>query len=281
MYGYIRPYKSELRFREFDCYQGIYCGLCQALRDRYGIAARWTLSYDMTFLILLFMGLYEPEEIRKSDRCLAHPLQKRLFIQTAATTYAADMSVLLFHEKCLDDWHDEKNVSHRAAASLFHRSYQNAKNEYPEKATTIKMALQELHQYEQCKERNPDLPAGCFGRLLAEIFVWKDDIWKHDLYEMGFFLGKFIYLLDAYDDFEHDQKKGCYNPLLASAESIYNFDAYCQKMLEMMIAPCAAAFERLPILKYADILRNILYAGVWTQFRQITQRKQKKNQKEQ
>lgn len=278
MYGYVRVYKPELRFREFDQYQGCYCGLCESLHRQYGTVARWTLSYDMTFLILLLTGLYEPEDQTKESRCMAHPFQKRLHIQNDATEYAADMSILLYREKCMDDWMDEKKISRRTAAGILHHSYQKAKAKHPEKAAAIAKALQQLHQMEQENEPNPEFPAGCFGRLLAEIFAWKQDEWEQSLREIGFYLGKFIYLLDAYDDLKEDLKKGCYNPLLKLSESNADFDQNFEQMLQMMIASCAAMFERLPILKYADILRNILYAGVWAQFRQIRQKKQKENE---
>ena len=123
MYGYIRAYKPEMRFREYDIYHGCYCGLCDALHKRHGAAARWTLSYDMTFLILLLTGLYEPAEEKAERRCIAHPFHKSLHIQSEITAYAADMSILLFRDKCMDDWNDERKITRRAAAEMFRKSY--------------------------------------------------------------------------------------------------------------------------------------------------------------
>ena len=120
-----------------------------------------------------------------------------------------------------------------------------------------------------------DLPAGCFGAILGEIFAWKEDIWKESLFQIGFFLGKFVYLLDAYDDLEKDQKKNCYNPLRFLAAQEADFPKVCENLLRLMASSCAEEFERLPILKYADILRNILYAGIWTRF--YTKKKQEDN----
>lgn len=268
MYGYIRAYKPELRFREYDVYHACYCGLCEALHRQYGTAARWTLSYDMTFLILLLTGLYEPEEQQEQCRCMAHPFRKQMHLRSEVTSYAADMSILLFHDKCMDDWMDERKFSRRAAAGVLHHGYRLAQNKYPEKAKQITAQLDALHAMEKAGETNPELPAGCFGTLLGELFVWKDDIWENTLRDVGFYLGKFIYLLDAYDDLEHDRKKGCYNPLLSLSASDPAFHQTCERLLQMMMASCASAFERLPILKYDEILRNILYAGVWTQFYQ-------------
>ena len=95
------------------------------------------------------------------------------------------------------------------------------------------------------------------------VYVPKDDQWAASLSRIGFFLGKFIYILDAYDDLEEDIKKNHYNPF----KSICNeqgFDDRIKGMLQMMMAECSKEFEYLPILENAEILRNILYAGVWT-----------------
>ena len=105
--------------------------------------------------------------------------------------------------------------------------------------------------------------AGLFGRIMSVLFVPKDDQWAASLSRIGFFLGKFIYILDAYDDLEEDIKKNHYNPF----KSICNeqgFDDRIKGMLQMMMAECSKEFEYLPILENAEILRNILYAGVWT-----------------
>ncbi len=268
MYGYIRVYKPELKFREYDIYRACYCGLCDALHDNYSSIARWTLSYDMTFLILLLSGLYEPEEQSQECRCAAHPLHRQLHLRSEISDYAAGMSILLYHEKCMDDWLDERKISRKAAADVLRTAYCKARQIYPEKAVLIDKQLKELHEIEQKPAANPELPASCFGTLLGELFVWKQDEWADSLRKIGFYLGKYIYLLDAYDDLEKDRKKHCYNPLLPAYEQEFAFHENCEQLLRMMMAECAAEFERLPILKYADILRNVLYAGIWQSFYQ-------------
>ncbi len=279
MYGYIRAYKPELKFREYDTYHGYYCGLCGALHEQYGAPARWTLNYDMTFLILLLTGLYEPEEQNQMCRCVAHPLKKQMHLHSSITEYAADMSVLLYHEKCADDWADEKKWSRRMAGAVLHRSKQNVQKKYPEKSKAVMSYLQQLHNIEAQNESNPDLPAGCFGRLLGELFVWKHDEWETTLRQMGFYMGKFVYLMDAYDDILQDQKKGCYNPFSKLYETDPNFEQTCEQLLQMMMAECAKQFERLPIIQHVDILRNILYAGVWTEFYRIKQERASQKEK--
>ena len=113
---------------------------------------------------------------------------------------------------------------------------------------------------------------------MAELFVYRSDEWEEKLRRMGFFFGKFIYLMDAYEDIEDDLKKGRYNPLT----ELYKKDSFeedCQQILKMMMAETSRVFEMLPILTDAEILRNILYAGVWTRYGQIRCRR-KETEKE-
>lgn len=147
----------------------------------------------------------------------------------------------------------------------------------------MKKQLEELHKYEIAGETDLDRVAGCFGKLMEELFVYKKDCWEPTLREFGFFLGKFIYILDAYDDLEEDKKSGSYNPLL-TVEKRYGdkkeaFEQDVQQILTMMISNAAAAFERLPCIEDAQIIKNILYAGVWARYNKIQKEKQERNSK--
>lgn len=136
---------------------------------------------------------------------------------------------------------------------------------YKEKVELISWYLDELQQYEETGETNIDLVAGSFGKIMSVLFTPKDDQWAPILSRMGFFLGKFIYILDAYKDLEKDLKKGSYNPFKNICKD-EDFDDRIKQMLTMMMAACSKEFEFLPILDNANILRNILYAGVWTKY---------------
>ncbi len=114
---------------------------------------------------------------------------------------------------------------------------------------------------------------------MAEIFAYREDVWEPTLHRMGFYLGKFIYLMDAYDDVEDDVKKGNYNPF-AKDYIIKGFDDRIKNMLLLMMAETCREFEKLPIIKYADILRNILYSGVWCRFESISRKRREEREKE-
>ena len=137
--------------------------------------------------------------------------------------------------------------------------------------------------YEEKQEETLDLAAGAFGKLMAELFVYKEDMWEQELRNFGFYLGKFIYIMDAYDDLEEDLKTGSYNPLKAvkkNSKDDNDYENTVQQILVMMMAEATAAFEKLPLLWDSEILRNILYSGVWAKYNKKQKEKQEKQERD-
>lgn len=274
MFGYIAINKAEMKFKDFDIYHAYYCGLCKVLKEKYGKSGQLTLSYDMTFLIILLSGLYEPESEDMHVNCIAHPFQKHAARINAFTSYAADMNLILSYYKCIDDWKDEHQKKAYLNARLLHSKIDKLKARYPEKAALIADRLHQLSVCEKHNEQNLDKMAGLFGSIMAEIFTYRQDEWESSLRKFGFFLGKFIYLMDAFEDIDDDLANGCYNPL----REVYartDFNDYCKQILTMMIAECSREFEKLPILTHAEILRNILYSGVWSRYEAVCRKRNK------
>lgn len=322
MFGYVVVNKPELKFREFDVYRAYYCGLCHSLSKRHGLSGQLTLSYDMTFLVILLSSLYEPEHNVTSKRCIVHPLKRQNIISSEFTDYVADMNVILSYFKCLDDWHDDRSVLKLAYSKLLKKgsigknlnnvhatsdstadgsvaatqpsavddgsvaatqpnSDSNNQNSYftddsghlhispdysyKNKIEAISSLLDELGTREKMNETNVDVVAGLFGKIMQILFVPFDDIYAKGLGRMGFYLGKFIYIMDAFDDVEEDVKKGRYN-VFSNCYTDPDFETHVKDMLTMMMAECSDAFEMLPAVDNADILRNILYSGVWNSY---------------
>lgn len=265
MFGYIAVNKPEMKFREFDVYQSYYCGLCRSLKEQYGRRGQMTLSYDMTFLALLLTSLYEPDTVCGSERCVMHPLKRHTCRYNEYTDYAADMNIILSYEKCMDDWNDEHNLKKRLTAALLKSKNESVCSKYPQKFEKICELMQKIHETEKAQSQNIDEAAGIFGELMAEIFICHHDEWEETLRRMGFFFGKFIYLMDAYEDIGEDLKNGNYNPL----KELYrqpDFEDQTRQILLLMMSECCRAFERLPIVENTGILRNILYSGVWCRY---------------
>lgn len=273
MFGYVTVYNQELKMKDYYKYKAYYCGLCKTLKERHGRFGQMTLTYDMTFLIILLTSLYETEIVREKHRCLVHPLKQHDMIWNEITEYAADMNIALSYHHFLDDWKDEKSMAGFAGAAVLKKDYQRICKRYERQCRVIEESLQQLQQCEQDEEDSLDKVSWHFGKLMEELLVYKQDVWEESLRKIGFYLGKYIYLIDAYDDLEKDIKKDNYNPLKA----VYNKESYemdCKNMLNMMLAECSAEFEKLPCVLDIDILRNILYAGVWIKFDSIQNKRE-------
>ena len=276
MFGYVTINKEELKLKDYQKYQAYYCGVCQELKEAYGQSGRMTLTYDMTFLAVLLTGLYEDGTRREEDFCAVHPAKKHPCLRNEFTRYAADMNLLLAYYNLLDDWQDERKRTSYTAAKILRKSFLKVSEQYPRQTKAVKEYLKKIHECENRNSADMDLAAGLTGEALGEIYAYKDDIWSEDLRQLGFYLGKFIYLMDAYEDLEKDKKSGNYNPYKFIGD-LPEFDKTAEDILTMMAASASKAFEKLPILENVDILRNILYIGIWTKYDMAKKKKKTKD----
>jgi len=276
MFGFVVASLEELGEEEKNRYQAVYCGICRAIRETDGQLCRLGLSYDMAFLALLLMSLYEPEEETGQARCLAHPAKRRPWTDNEYIRYAARMNVALACYKARDDRDDDGSLSARLMAKVFGGHEEEITAAYPRQCAAIRESIRELSELEKAGCPNPDEPAGCFGRLMAELLAFREDRWAEDLRQMGFYLGRFIYLADAAIDYRRDVKKNKYNPFAAQGcgEDQEKWEQYL--VLEM--AGCTEAYERLPLVEDKGILDNILYSGVWLSYRRMQRESGKENQ---
>ena len=279
MFGYINVNSQELSEENKQMYRSYYCGLCRSLRDFCGAKGQVLLNYDMTFLVVLLTGLYEPKTESAQFTCMVHPVKKRLYRTNEIQDYAAQMNVLLAYYNLVDDWKDDKSYTKKTFAAMLKSDYERVAENYPRQTKAVERYIGKLAEYEENKETNIDLVAGLTGEMLGEIFAWREDEWYDELRTLGFYLGKFVYLMDAYEDLDKDEKKDSYNPLRALKKANdQDFEVIVKLMMTSMMSECAKSFERLPIILHADILRNIIYSGVWSKYEYLQlKRKKKKN----
>ena len=261
MFGYVTASLSELNKAQQERYGGVYCGICRSIKTQASQTARLGLSYDMAFLALLLMSLYEPEEQSGPNHCLLHP-RRRSWIENEYVRYAADMNVALAYYNCLDDWRDDGKVIAKWMAGVFGKTCPEIEKQYPRQCSAIADCISALSALEKSGCANPDEPANCFGRLMAELLVYREDLWAPTLRQMGFHLGRFIYLADAAVDYRRDKRKGKYNPFIAmgAEEDWPRWEEY----LVLALGRCTREYEKLPLVQDKDILDNILYSGVWS-----------------
>ena len=265
MFGYVTANMRELNKEQQRRYGAVYCGICRRLREQSGQLSRLGLSYDMAFLALLLMSLYEPEEGSGKNGCMLHPITRRDWIDNDYVRYAADMNVALAYYNCLDDWQDDGKKSAKWMAAAYEKHLPDIESRWPRQCHSIKNSIEALAALEKANCPNPDEPAGAFGELMGELLVAREDLWTPTLRKMGNALGRFIYLLDAELDYDKDQRKGKYNPFLAKGE---NKDwAKCEVYLVLTMGRCTAECEKLPLVQDKALLDNILYSGVWVNYR--------------
>jgi hypothetical protein len=278
MFGLVAANSAQLNEEQRRRYGAAYCGLCRTLGERHGQRARLSLTYDLTFLVLLLDSLEEPELRRGEDRCLPHPLKKRPWRRSKWTDYAADMNVALAYHKCLDDWNDEKKRARLAYAKALQGAYDRVKREWPGQCALIEEQLRALGELERQNSADLDGASACFGALMAGLLSAPGGFFEPQLRALGDALGRFIYVMDAVLDQEADARTGSWNPVARFREEHGVFQE--RPALELLIGEAAAAFERLPLEQDLDLLRNILYSGVWNQW-VARERKDRKKQEKQ
>lgn len=277
MFGYVIADRQQMSDKEKGEYRSYYCGLCKEIQRIAGLRGSAVLSYDCTFLYLLHSGLYEPENTVSMEKCSVHPFRKHRILRNQIADYAASMNILLGYYNLLDDYRDLHDLKKKTLADYLGRYMDDIRARYPRQCEAVEKNIELITQAEIRHEENIDIAAGKTGQMLAEIFAMREDEWQNILRNMGFYLGKFVYVLDAYLDIEKDEKTGNYNPLIQKKKSDpKGFCDYIEMSLTSMMSETARSFEKLPIVEDAPILRNILYSGVWTSFRAHRYRYRKK-----
>lgn len=266
MFGFVTASFPELNKEDRSRYGAVYCGICRSIGDRADRISRISLSYDMTFLALLLMSLYEPEESAGLARCSLHPLKKRPWVENEFVRYSADMNIALAYYNCLDDWQDAGSRPKKWLAQHLEQFLPDIRSRYSRQCDAIDSCIHRLSQLEQENCDDPDACASCFGELMAELLVYREDLWAADLREMGMALGRFIYLADAAVDYKKDLRRHKFNPYIAMAEPT-GWPQW-EEFLVLTMARCTQYYEKLPLVQDKAILDNILYGGVWTNLRQ-------------
>lgn len=272
MFGYVVPHYRVLSSQDLTRYRTVYCGICHSLA-RYGLRGRLTLTYDLTFLALVLSSLYEPAETIHTRRCAPHPLHAHTAAHSSIIDYAADMNAALCYHKLLDDWQDDKKLAAAAGARMLRHAYAQIQMLYPQQCLTMETSITAIAKAQHAGAAHADEAANAFGALMASLFVYRQDRWAPPLTQMAEALGRFIYMMDAFEDRVKDARRNRPNPFAPDASP-----QQVRQILTVLLGECVIAFEKLPLERDLSLLRNILYAGVWTRFEMKTTREQKKEE---
>lgn len=287
MFGYIKPYKPEMKVREFDTFKAIYCGLCKQLSHVFGPFASLTLSYDFTFMATVSLAMKETCGGFKRCACAANPLKKKACaVPCDDLTYCASAAMLMLYYKLKDDIADERFFKRLRSALLLPFAAlvrRKAKKLYPDTDRILNEMMQKQAALEKdcCTsvDRAADPTASALSKLCA-IFS-EDTNQQAVLSRFGYLIGRYVYFADAFDDLEKDEKQKSFNPFLAAYPqlSAKQRRERAREILNLTVGEIAPAYELLELKRYKPILDNIVYDGFHDTIRFILQKKEKPNEK--
>ena len=273
MFGYIRPVEPQLRVCELNTYKAVYCGLCRQLGRSFGLLARFTLSYDTTFLALLGMGLGAGDPEMAPGRCPFHPLRKMpLCGGTPALAFSADMAALVLWWKLRDDLADEgigKRLLARLGLFLTKGAYRKAAARHRSLDEAFRRMTENQQALESRSCSNVDEAAEPTAAALSAVFaaLGQEEKQQRVLGRLGYLLGRFAYLADALDDLAEDRCKGRYNPFLLAHAGTEpeELRRQCLSSLYLTIGETELTYRLLEVRRFGPILENILTLGLMSQ----------------
>ena len=283
MYGYVRPHQPELRVRELEYYRAVYCGLCKTMGKCPGQCSRLTLSYDFTYFALMRMVLEGKLPSLEKQTCILHPLRKKLMAERDETLeMCAYLSGILVYHKLCDDRLDERG-SKRFVAGMA-KPYAKAlrkkalRHGYLQVDEQVSLQMQKLTELQSQKPMSADQPAEVFGDLMAYLLSYGlEGNTQIIARNIGKHMGRWIYLIDAVDDFDEDRKKGRYNPYLCLWQNTDMTDDRRHTLENALMAELTAVEAALDLCETQGeesrtawgIVRNVLYMGMPTTAKKI------------
>ncbi len=266
VFGYLQVQKSELKVREWEAYKSVYCGLCKQMGKDYSFLTRLSLSYDCTFYAMLLMALERSCSGFRKGRCRFNPLKKCDFACCTSDSYskAAAFSVISAYYKLRDDLSDGgffKRLGVRLLLPFFSRWHKKAAKRYPQLEEIVAHMMEQQAQAERQDNPGVDLCAHPTGEMLASVLTLeaKTELQQRVFYELGYHVGRWIYLMDAADDLEKDIKHNSFNPFKSYTGD--DLQGYQTRLLNQSLARAYDAYNLIEIVDFKGILDNMLLYG--------------------
>ncbi|WP_346884494.1 DUF5685 family protein [Clostridium sp. UBA4395] len=291
MFGYVTPYKMELKIKDYEMFKAYYCGLCISIKNNFSNLCRMTLNYDMTFLGILLDSLEYSKHKYVVTKCIAHPIKKRpKVIDNRALDYAAFCNVSLVYYKLLDDYNDDNSLNKKFISMYIKKFINKSKEDLSPILVNIEENIKKLSFLEKSEEIiSIDELSDPFASLTAFIvsYYYKDENFYDELYNLGYNLGRWIYIIDAFDDLKEDMEKHKFNAInkAFNIENLSYEDLIIKEgnriafNLIMSANSTSEALDKLPINKNKELLFNILQLGLMNKIETIKSRSDKKHEK--
>lgn len=278
MLGYVRAYKPNITFAQYDIYKGVYCSLCKQIGKRYGLIARMTLSYDFTFFALFRLAIKNECTAFHKSRCSFNPLKKCLACNknNEEIQLAADVSMLTVYYKYIDNLNDTKGIKKFLLKLLypyFKRIRKKAVKNCP-KADGILLSMTENQLKAEKENCGLDAVAHPSADALGKLISMGHN--NEEIYRFGYLIGRWVYIADAADDYSDDIKKGNFNPFSNLSEA--DAKKKSREALNLTLSAVIEVFDNLSLNCYKPIIKNIICEGMYKVIKDITKNEGKTNE---
>lgn len=288
MFGYILPDKPNMYMKDYYFYRSIYCGLCFLTKKIYGNVARIGVNYDLVFIDALLHGLRVREYESEEKVCIANPFKKKAVLKdNPISRKVTTLNVLLLEFKGKDDRRDGVDLKKKIAGAFFKRKAKKARKILPEIAVILDKAYIQQEEVEKIEGVSIDRAAHPFAVAIADcVCHLAEEDASQTLWKIVYDLGKYVYLMDAIDDFESDVKKKEFNPFKyenpeckTKADLIEKIGDDLWFLINATIKSIKENYENLPVFGTEGIITNTLWFGLRTGAEKIMNKETEKCQK--
>lgn len=293
LFGYVKPQKWELLLREYDQYNGVYCSLCRRLGRSYGPAAKLALNYDCTFFSIVLIALSSRAPRFERKRCTVNPLKKCTYcLSEEEIDAAAAVTVILSYFKIRDNIEDSpwyKKAAYYCLLPVAAYARRRAAEKFPEYDSVVSSAMEEQKKAERGAGLGPDGCAEPTANMLAGLLglsagARENTAAARVLHEFGYYLGRWVYLMDAADDLEKDLASGSFNPFAlkygirgGDAEGIRAAKHGANEALNMTLARLSAALHLMNLNSFGSVIQNVVLKGLPEMQKELLFQKEKTN----
>ena len=285
MFGYVKTDFPNLYVKDTILYKAMYCGLCKSIGCVCGTRGRFVLNYDLTFLSTLLHNITDTDVTIEKQRCILHTIVKRPIAKVdELSKKIGALNVILAYYKLSDDVLDNKKG--RLKRAFFKKAYKKAKKYQPDLDKIVQKRYTELFELEKQNIDSIDMSADPFGNMMVDVVnALVGDIASENLKNLSYNLGKWIYLIDAVDDFDKDKKKGNFNVFVNAYKNCQDKKQFISENSGDITAIFGGILSDIALyagnLDYKfnhDLLDNVLFRGLNTQTKCVLDDKKCKNQ---
>ncbi len=274
MFGYVTAYKPELKIKEYEAYKGVYCTLCKELNKEYGFLSRFLLSYDGTFYVMYKLGLSKNNINVENSHCSFNPCKKCMKITCDSNVYklASAITVILAYFKLVDNLHDSNFIKKFLLYIVYpYFAFINnkAKKKYPDIFEIVKEGMAQQFEIEKEKDVSVDKSAHPTANILSQLFsLGECEENKEATSQFGYQLGRVVYFLDAFDDYEKDVKSRSFNPFKNSNNIVMD----ATRTINLSVGALTETFKSQSFNNFSTIIENIVFDGLSYQLDRTTKK---------